>query len=276
MEELSLSHIGIGDAVYGVRKLARERKDQPTVIFLHGFLGSGLCFLPLLKRLGESINPILIDLPGHGESRFPNQPGRFHLQHQLSDLRKLIPMISESEYSLYGYSMGGRLALRHALEQPAKLKKFVLESTSPGIPGISGARMRLLEDQQRAQEVMLDYQGFIARWNTMAMFKGGKPDSVEAEAYLQIQKNQDPEGIANSLLGFSAALMPMVRDQLKQLKIPVLIITGAYDLNYVSSAKAMAEKIMDVQTYTIENAAHRVHLDAPDQISQLLSSFLES
>ncbi len=266
MEELSLSHIGIGDAVYGVRKLARERTDQPTVIFLHGFLGSGLCFLPLLKRLGASINPILIDLPGHGESRFPNQPGRFHLQHQLSDLRKLIPMISESDYTLYGYSMGGRLALRHALEKPAKLKKL----------GISGARMRLLEDQQRAHDLMLDYQGFLARWNTMAMFKGGKPDSVEAEAYLQIQKNQDPEGIANSLLGFSAALMPMVRDQLKQLKIPILIITGAYDLNYVSSANAMAEKIMDVQTCTIENAAHRVHLDAPDQIAQILSSFLES
>jgi len=275
MEELSLSLIPVGDVVYGVRKSAHQRPDRPTVIFLHGFLGSGACFSPLLECL-NNINPILIDLPGHGATRFPNNPGRFHLQHQLSDLRHLIPMLTDAEYTLYGYSMGGRLALRFALSQPPKLKSLVLESTSPGIPGISGARMRLLEDQQRAQEVLLDYNGFLARWNTMPMFKGGNPHQEDVEAYMNIQKHQDPRGIANSLLGFSAALMPMVRDQLKHLQIPVTLITGAYDLNYVSSARVMAEKIADVQAYTIENAAHRVHLDAPDQVANILSSFIES
>lgn len=276
MEELILSQIPMGEVVYGVRKLPEDRPNKPNVVFLHGFLGSGLCFLPLLKRLGGNINPILIDLPGHGVTKFPNNPGRFHLQHQLSDLRVLIPKIVKGDYTLYGYSMGGRLALRHALEQPKKLRSLILESTSPGIPGISGARMRLLEDQKRAQEVMIDYTGFLALWNTMPMFKGGTPDPEEAKAYLRIQQDQDPQGIANSLLGFSAALMPMVRDQLKQLNIPVSIITGAYDVNYVSSSKVMAEKIADVKTFTIENAAHRVHLDAPKQVANILSSFLES
>lgn len=276
MEELRLSLVPLGEVTYGVRMLPEQRQNKPTVVFLHGFLGSGDCFIPLLKKMGDAINPILIDLPGHGVSRFPNNPGRYHLHHQLSDLRTLIPKLTTADYTMYGYSMGGRLALRHALEKPQNLKSLIIESTSPGIPGISGARMRLLEDQHRAQEVLDDYVSFLLRWNRMPMFNGGNPDPIEFEAYLEIQKNQDPQGIANSLLGFSAALMPMVRDQLKQLTIPVAIITGAYDVNYVSSSKVMADKIADVKTFTIENAAHRVHLDAPQQVASILSSFLES
>jgi 2-succinyl-6-hydroxy-2,4-cyclohexadiene-1-carboxylate synthase len=276
VEELKLSHVPLGEVVYGVRMLPDQASNKPTVVFLHGFLGSGLCFVPLLKRLKGSINPILIDLAGHGETQFPNNAGRYHLHQQLADLKNLIPQLTSSEYSLYGYSMGGRLALRHALEQPSKLLSLILESTSPGISGISVARVRLLEDQQRAQDVISDYPGFLAQWNTMPMFKGGNPDPQEAEDYLRIQKEQIPQGIANSLVGFSAALMPMVRDQLKHLTIPVSLITGSYDLNYVSSSKVMANKITNVKTFTIENAAHRVHLDAPQQVADILSSFLES
>jgi 2-succinyl-6-hydroxy-2,4-cyclohexadiene-1-carboxylate synthase len=242
---------------------------------LHGFLGNGDVFLPLLKHLSTEINPVLIDLPGHGSTRFPNDPKRYQLPHQLADLSSLIDRIETGPFFLYGYSMGGRLALRYALSHQKRLKGLILESTSHGIQGLGVARDRVTQDAQRSAEIIDDYGAFLAKWNALPMFTGGKPDVLDAEAYATIQAGQDPVGLANSLIGFGAGLMPDVRTRLKSLNIPVLLLAGGYDAAYIRSAGMMASLIPVNEKVVISTSAHRVHLDDPSQLASNLTSFIQ-
>src|SRR5690606_29494413 len=108
----------------------------------------------------------------------------------------------------------------------------------------------------------------------MTMFKGGQPSNEDYQSYLRIQRQQKPEGIANSLTGFSAALMPNIRTQLMALQLPVQLIAGAYDVAYVAHAKQMHKMLPNAELTVIADAAHRVHLDTPIQISDIIKKFI--
>jgi 2-succinyl-6-hydroxy-2,4-cyclohexadiene-1-carboxylate synthase len=273
---LQRHEIRVKDSVWSVQLDPNRAGLYPTVVFLHGFLGSGDVFMPLLKHMDLEIHPILVDLPGHGSTKYPNDPKRYQLPHQLHDLHSVITKATEGSFFLYGYSMGGRLALRYALYHQDKLKGLILESTSHGIQGLGVARERLTQDAQRSTEILADYPSFLSQWNTLPMFVGGKPDPEDVEAYHAIQSHQEPEGVANSLLGFGAGLMPDVRSRLKHLDIPVLLIAGGYDPVYVRSAAMMESLIPVSEKVVISTAAHRVHLDAPSRVASHLISFIQN
>ncbi|KAF7120245.1 hypothetical protein RHSIM_Rhsim13G0143500 [Rhododendron simsii] len=46
--------------------------QKNVLVFLHGFLGTGECWMPIMKALSGSASCISVDLPGHGESRMRN------------------------------------------------------------------------------------------------------------------------------------------------------------------------------------------------------------
>jgi len=271
---LQRREIRVKDSVWSVQ-MDPDRADlYPTVVFLHGFLGSGDVFLPLLRLLNIQINPVLVDLPGHGSTKYPNDLKRFQLPQQLHDLHAVIEACTNGPIFMYGYSMGGRLALRYALAFQGGLKGLVLESTSHGIQGLGYARDRVTQDAQRSADILHDYQVFLSHWNKLPMFVGGNAKESDLEAYYDVQAKQDPVGIANSLIGFGAGLMPDVRSRLKQLQIPVLLMAGGYDPAYVRSAGMMESLIPVSKKVVISSAAHRVHLDAPQAVSDHLSTFI--
>lgn len=273
--KLERKQIAIRDSTWSVQLDPTQDGSKPTVVFLHGFLGSGDVFKPMILRMSIAINPILIDLPGHGGTQFPNDPKRYQLPQQLNDLHLLLEQLISGPFFLYGYSMGGRLALRYALTRQERLKGLILESTSHGIQGLGAARSRMDEDAQRSAEILENYPVFLDNWNRMQMFVGGRPHQADLDAYLEIQSRQDPIGIANSLIGFSAGLMPDVRSRLKMLQVPVLLIAGGYDPVYVRSAGMMASLLPVHEKVVISTAAHRVHLDSPDSVSAHLTSFIQ-
>ncbi len=272
---LQRSDIQVRETVWSVQMDPSKAGRFPTVVYLHGFLGSGDVFLPLLNHMDIDVNPVLIDLPGHGSTKYPNEPKRYQLPQQMLDLRTLLDQVVDGPFFLYGYSMGGRLALRYALSHQNHLKGLILESTSHGIQGLGMARDRVSQDVSRSVEILRGYPDFLEQWNSLPMFVGGQPDQSDLDSYLAIQSNQDPVGIANSLLGFSAGLMPDVRARLKSIEVPVLLFAGGYDAAYVRSAALMASLIPDCQKAVISSAAHRVHLDAPDQVAGQLTTFIQ-
>lgn len=261
---------------YATYRLRDEDSSLPTLVMLHGFLGSAEVFLPLMKPLRKVCSPLLIDLAGHGRTQFPNDPKRYHAPRQVADLTALVQRECETPPFLYGYSMGGRLALRYALHASARIRGLVLESTSPGIDGLGLLRERLGKDQQRAADILADFEGFLRLWNRQPMFNGGKPASEDLTHYMDIQRNQDPVGVANSLLGFSPALVPSMEKQLSSLDIPVCLIAGGYDAAYVRHAHAMGKAIPKAEAHVIPTAAHRVHLDAPAQVADIVTNFIQT
>ncbi len=253
---------------------------KPWCLFLHGFFGTSADFYHITPHITDLVNPLLIDLPGHGETDTPDDPARSDTNKLVKDLAEIIETVTGQPVFLVGYSMGGRLALHFATQRPEMLKALILESTGPGLSDEIQRSERREIDQQRAEAIRSDLNRFIEEWNKMPLFKADTNQRIikETEHHLQmIQKQQDPEGPAKSLQGFGAGVMPPVsKSDLKKINVPVLLLAGEKDEKYVSVQQKMAEGLKNVEVKIIPGAAHRVHIDAADSYVAELRTFLEN
>ena len=120
----------------------QQKEKLPTMVLLHGFLGSGDSFKPLIPLLAEFSNPVTIDLLGHGKTQGAELHYRFSTKEQVADIVKLISEQLQTPLFLYGYSMGARLALQTALHRPDLFQGLLLESGTFGIEGETERQVR--------------------------------------------------------------------------------------------------------------------------------------
>ena len=112
------------------RTLEAGRGD-PALLLLHGFTGSADAWRELLPVLGKRARTLAIDLPGHGPAgRNQSFPPRFTLSACAEHVGRRLGDLHVPETVLLGYSMGGRVALRFALDHPERVRGLVLESKS--------------------------------------------------------------------------------------------------------------------------------------------------
>lgn len=257
-------------------EIFQEKDDLPYLILLHGFMGSGKNFEHLIPELKSFCNPVTIDLLGHGKSEGAELHYRFSTKEQVADLTKLIREQLPIPVYLYGYSMGGRLALQLTLHRPDLYKGFILESSTFGIESESERQARQALDAKRSDDLSGNFKGFLEQWNEMPLFASSTADTALLEKVKNIQAHQNPFWMANCLQGFGTGTMPCVRDRLSELVIPVLLISGERDSKFVHVNRVMEKEINDAELHVIKNAGHRVHLDEPDALVSVLKSFLES
>jgi pimeloyl-ACP methyl ester carboxylesterase len=101
-------------------------KGEPLLL-LHGGLGSIDMFRPALPVLAAKRKVIAVDLQGHGRTPLGDRP--FRLESIGDDMAVLVKRLGHDRIDVMGYSLGGGVALRMALQQPARVRRLVLVST---------------------------------------------------------------------------------------------------------------------------------------------------
>jgi pimeloyl-ACP methyl ester carboxylesterase len=150
--------------VNGVDLYYERHGTGRPMILLHGGLGSGAMFAPILDTLAEHHEVILPDLQGHGRTADVDRP----LDHRLmaDDISELIDQLGLDRPDVVGYSLGGGVAFFTALKYPAKISKLVVISANlsrNAIPAEMLAQQELMG--AGAAEFMKDtpmYQGYMA------------------------------------------------------------------------------------------------------------------
>jgi pimeloyl-ACP methyl ester carboxylesterase len=102
-------------------------KGEPLLL-LHGGLGSIDMFGPLLSKLAEQRQVIAVDMQGHGRTALGTRP--FKLESLGDDMAVLTKKLGHRQVDVLGYSLGGGVALRMALQQPHAVRRLVLVSTA--------------------------------------------------------------------------------------------------------------------------------------------------
>ena len=98
------------------------------LILLHGGLGSGEMFGPILPALAERHQVIAPDLQGHGRTADIDRPIDVRLM--ADDIAALIEHLGLDEPDLVGYSLGGGVALQTAIKYPAMVRRLVAASAN--------------------------------------------------------------------------------------------------------------------------------------------------
>src|SRR5205814_5954093 len=98
------------------------------LILLHGGLGSGEMFGPILPALTERHRVITVDLQGHGRTADIDRPIDVRLI--ADDIAALIDHLGLEQPDLVGYSLGGGVALHTAAKYPTKVRRLVAVSAN--------------------------------------------------------------------------------------------------------------------------------------------------
>jgi pimeloyl-ACP methyl ester carboxylesterase len=98
------------------------------LVLLHGGLGSGEMFGPILPALSERHLVIVPDLQGHGRTADIDRPIDVRLM--ADDIAALIDHLGLEKPDLVGYSLGGGVAFFTAVKYPQKVGKLVIASAN--------------------------------------------------------------------------------------------------------------------------------------------------
>jgi 3-oxoadipate enol-lactonase len=102
--------------------------EGPPVVLVHEAIGDRRMWEPQWHTFPRAHQTVRYDMRGFGES--PIGPGKFS---HARDLIDLLDEVGLEQTSLVAGSLGGRVALEVAVDQPDRIEKLVL--MNPGGPG---------------------------------------------------------------------------------------------------------------------------------------------
>src|SRR5215207_6610784 len=132
------------------------------VVLVHGFTQTSASWGPVAERLARRFEVVRVDLPGHGRSGA--------VKVGFAEAAGLVGKAG-GRAAYVGYSLGGRLCLRLALDRPDLVPALVLIGASPGIAEAAGRAERRAADEALAEGIERDgVAAFLDRWLAGPLF----------------------------------------------------------------------------------------------------------
>ncbi|MGP8308739.1 2-succinyl-6-hydroxy-2,4-cyclohexadiene-1-carboxylate synthase [Vibrio sp. YIC-376] len=247
---------------------------QPTLVFLHGLLGSGADWQTCMNELPQ-FERVTIDLPGHGSSQHflcSDLDECCHLLH--STLSLLFP--SHQALILVGYSMGGRIIM-HGLANDCfadlNIRAAIVEGGNFGLQTESEKQARLENDRRWADRFGTEpLEHVLSDWYQQLVFSSLNHE--QRQTLIAKRSANLGAAVANMLLATSLAKQSYLLPALQQLSIPVYYLCGAKDKKFSQLAESSG-----LTYWQIEGAGHNVHQEQPEQfaihIKQIIQSHFE-
>ncbi|WP_226680685.1 2-succinyl-6-hydroxy-2,4-cyclohexadiene-1-carboxylate synthase [Sutcliffiella horikoshii] len=250
------------------------------VLMMHGFTGSGRSFQDFINGFEnkEDYTFILVDQLGHGKTDAPAHHDRYRMEKVLVDLRAILDRLNISSVFIYGYSMGGRVALSFTVAYPELVSKLVLESASPGLEEMEDRNARIKADERLAERIEIDgVKSFVDFWTDIPLFQSQKSlPFVKQESIYQQRMDNSPVGLANSLRGLGTGVQPSNWNCLKKIECPVFLAAGEWDEKFVLIAQEMKKRIEKSVFLKISGAGHAIHVEQPRKFGKIVSEFLSN
>jgi len=249
----------------------------PAIMALHGFTGGGGDFAPLAEAMPGFVW-LMPDLPGHATEHAARDAPSDDCRPE-AGLRYLDAEIEEKSARpviVLGYSLGGRLALRYALEHPERCAALVLIGVSPGLDDAAERANRREADELLAQTILANgVAKFLEEWQRQPLIATQQrlPEAWRA-AMRERRRQLRPAGLAASLRQFGQGAMEPMWDRLPELRMPALVCAGAEDGKYATLAEKMQARIQGAELLIVPTAGHMAHLENRDAFAAGLSEFL--
>lgn len=271
--DLACRHIQVGD----IRTQVWEggSNQSRTVVLVHdGGYGSDArsCWGTVLELLSEQFHVVAPDLTGFGGTdkiyRFDVDPFIQRVGH----LEKLGRALNIDSACFIGVSFGGAVVLRAAIERIPMLSAAV---TISGTGGLFFEQERFAELQNYSPSI----EGARRVWDLLASSATAK--QVEERYHLSLIPGHW-ETLSAARLRNPAAeqppdRLPLYRDALSKINVPVLLIAGSDDtLLEPSWEDKMASIIPGSVTRRFDGARHEPQVDQPAEVAEVLIEFVTS
>ena len=263
--------------IRGVRTRYFVGGEGPPLVVVHGLGGAAVNFTELAPLLAGSRRVLIPDLPGHGRS----QPLKYvdglttYAEHvaAVADLEEMFPA------PVIGYSMGGVIALRLAVERPNNVPALALVAAAGIVSVTRRAEIWLAATGAvRPAQVMTRFRGTFARRPRLRWLPFGAWGAV------------DPPGLSpESVLGFlegpsqhtdvgaagRALLTDDPRPDLDRVRCPVFLLWGARDRLVPLEDGFEYARRLRAPIRTLPAAGHLLVGEQPQACAEILLEFLD-
>jgi 2-succinyl-6-hydroxy-2,4-cyclohexadiene-1-carboxylate synthase len=235
------------------------------VVLVHGFTQTLAAWGPVAARLAGRWQVVRVDLPGHG--------GSGGVRVGFAEAAGLVGEAGGA--GVYcGYSLGGRLCLRLALDRPDLVRGLVLVGASPGIADPDARARRRAADEALAAGIERDgVAAFLDRWLAGPLFA-----SLPAEAAGRAERLANTaDGLASALRRLGTGAQAPLWDRLGALRPPTLLVAGAKDAKFAAIARRMADAAGGhARVALVPGAGHAVPLERPAELAALVEELLDA
>ena len=236
----------------------------PPMVLLHGWaMHSGL-FAPLLPRLVDRFRVLRVDLPGHGCSESVSP---YALDTIIAAIAGALEQsVAGEPMTLLGWSLGGTVALRWALAEPARIGRLILTGTTPCFvarpdwpQAMAAATLSRFGDELAAA-----YRLTLRRFVALQVHGSEHARSVLAQLRSELFARGEP-----SREVLRAALELLARTDLRRdvaaIRQPAVVIAGDRDtLTPPEAGEWLARALPRASFRLIPGAAHAPFLSHPE------------
>ncbi len=230
-------------------------KEKETIVMLHGWGDSSSTFDRIASTLSNKYTIILIDLPGFGGTQPPSQS--WGLDEYAKFVADFLQKINcKNIKAIVGHSNGGAIVLRGLGSGVLSAGKLVL---------LASAGIR---DQYKGRKKVLRLVAKTAKLMT-------KPLPKQVQARL---KKKAYRAIGSDLFvaehlqeTFKRIITDDVQADAEKVRIPCLLIYGSEDTATPPEYGEIYHRLIkNSKLHILPNAGHFVHLDQPDEVTQLI------
>ena len=242
--------------------------EGPLLVLLHANPGDSRDFAGIVPELARRYRVLLVDWPGYGESPPLADPDSASVMLFYQLWRELAAALGLGPALMLGNSVGGYVAARYAIDEPAQVRALVLvapggftpqnaltrafcrwQGSRLGLPPVAMAKLYLRKDTEVTQEMHLR-----ARYE----------QSTPAARALN-------RAIWRSFAAPEHDLRPVAADIMQ----PTLLVFGLYDpLIPALRDGRLAKSLIAEASYAVTRTGHAPFAEAPEGFLRLLLPFL--
>jgi len=232
-------------------------EGKAYILFIHGAGGGQYTWSCQKSFFEKEFNPIVIELPGHGES---GGKGEGDILAYAEQVYAFLKVVGIQKVFLVGHSMGGAIVQTLALTHPEGIKGIVLVGT--------GARLKTLP--MLLNGIKNNFKETVPKIVQYAYSRKASSELIEGGINQMLQCR--PEVLHGD---FSACDRFDVMKEVEKINLPTLILCGEDDtLTPVLYSQFLHSRIKGSNLEVLPNAGHMVMMESPQAFNGKIRDFI--
>ena len=243
-------------------------RGEPLVL-VHGLADDHRTWRKTLSWLALERRVIAYDLRGHGQTSVGSADGT--LGQLGGDLVALLDALDLESADLCGFSLGGTVVMRAAIDNPSRVGRLVPVATSSRVGHVAAP---WYEERAALADQGVEALAPVLEHDTRQQFADEGAEFAQHWS-IRRQSTADPRGFANACRAMSRLHTEPLDPELPGIQAPTLVISA--DRDFLCPPKAgeiIAAAIPGARLEVLAGTGHQVPVERPADLSRAVLSFL--
>lgn len=256
------------------------KRENQTLVFLHGLGSTGLSFGELAKLL-DDYHVVSFDLAGHGSAKPLLNESDYLPSRMVEEIDQVIRKLDKSDIFLIGHSWGASLALHFARFHPEQIQGVILLDGGY----LQESELGSLKDELISIEEFYKNVRFPS-WD--AFFESEKnemgrwSDDLAAASRAQVIESNGEIRMVTTVTTAKAAIKGLYAEPTDKIFadiiVPVLLLQSTLPNEMVrprqTATNLFQQKVSNSKVCIMPNTTHDIYRDAPEKVAEIIKDWI--